>query len=133
MVRAATGSRAANPSPPAGDTGATSPGWTIDWLSVTVWGVDLDRVARLVSEAFHFGRQVGIEGWDAAAGGARFYGQRHEYLAATVLSEYLTRAAEDNVHVVMSGRACAVGVDALLQLLTRLRMWSVRCAVSRLD
>jgi len=96
---------------------------------MTVWGVEADRVARLVSEAFHFGRQVGVEEWQAM-GGAKFYGQRHEYLGATLLSEYLSKGAEDNTHVVMPGAACAVGVDALLQLLTRLRIWSVRCAVA---
>ncbi|MBO0730153.1 MAG: replication initiation factor domain-containing protein [Acidimicrobiaceae bacterium] len=37
------------------------------------------------------------------------------------------------MHVVLSGEACAVGVDVLLQLLTRLRMWSLRCEVVRLD
>jgi hypothetical protein len=99
---------------------------------VTVWGLDVDRVARLVSEAFHFGKHVGVEGWQAL-GGARFYGRRHEYLGATLLSEYLSKGAEDNAHVVMPGEACTVGVDALLQLLTRLRMWSGRCAVARLD
>jgi hypothetical protein len=99
---------------------------------VTVWGVDVDRVARLVSEAFHFGKQVGVEDWQAL-GGARFYGRRHEYLGATLLSEYLARGGEDNAHVVMPGEACSLSVDALLQLLTRLRMWSVRCAVARLD
>lgn len=52
----------ATPLPLGGDTGATSPRWGIDWLAVTVWGVDVDRVARLVSEAFHLGRQVGVEG-----------------------------------------------------------------------
>jgi hypothetical protein len=127
-----TGSRVANPLPLAGDTGATSPGWAIDWLAVTVWGMDVDRVARLVSEAFHFGKQVGVEEWQPL-GGARFYGRRHEYLGATLLSEYLARGAEDNAHVVMPGEVCAVGVDALLQLLTRLRIWSDRCAVARLD
>lgn len=75
-IEVGTGSRVAGTLPPAGDTGATSPGWAIDWLAVTVWGVDVDRVARLVSEAFHFGKQVGIESWQAL-GGARFYGQRH--------------------------------------------------------
>ncbi len=125
-------SRVVNPLPLAGDTGATSPRWGIDWLAVTVWGVDVDQVARLVSDAFHFGKQAGIEEW-RSVGGARFYGQRHEYLGATLLSEYLSRGAEDNAHVVMPGEACAVGVDALLQLLTRLRMWSARCAVARLD
>jgi hypothetical protein len=45
----------------------------------------------------------------------------------------LSRAAEDNAHVVLPGEACAVGVDALLQLLTRLRMWSSRFTVARLD
>lgn len=131
-IGAGTRSRAANPLPLAGDTGATSPRWSIDWLAVTVWGVDVDRVARLVSEAFHFGKQVGVEEWQAL-GGARFYGRRHEYLGATLLSEYLSTGAEDNAHVVMPGEACAVGVDALLQLLTRLRMWSSRSAVARLD
>jgi hypothetical protein len=126
------GSRAASTLPLAGDTGATSPRWSIDWLAVTVWGVDVDRVARLVSEAFHFGKQAGIEEWQSG-GGARFYGQRHEYLGATLLSEYLSRGAEDNAHVVLPGAACAVGVDALLQLLTRLGLWSSRCAVARLD
>jgi hypothetical protein len=92
----------------------------------------VDRVARLVSEAFHFGKQVGIEEWEAV-GGARFYGRRHEYLGATLLSEYLSRAADDNAHVVLPGEVCAVGVDALLQLLTRLRMWSSRFTVARLD
>jgi hypothetical protein len=128
----AAGSRAANPMPLAGDTGATSPGWSIDWLAVTVWGVDADRVARLVSEAFHYGKQVGIEGWEPM-GGARFYGRRHEYLGSTLLSECQSRGAEDNVHAVIPGEACAIGVDPLLQLLTRLRMWSTRCAVARLD
>lgn len=66
-------------------------------------------------------------------GGARFYGRRHEYLGATLLSECQSKGAEDNVHVVLPGEACAVGVDALLQLLTRLHMWSSRCAVVRLD
>ncbi len=131
-IPSGTGARAANALPLAGDTGATSPGWAIDWLAVTVWGVDVDRVARLVSEAFHFGKQVGVDEWQAA-GGARFYGRRHEYLGATLLSEYLSRGAEDNAHVVMPGETCAVGVDALLQLLTRLRMWSSRFAVARLD
>ena len=126
------GSRAANPLPLAGDTGATSPGWSIDWLAVTVWGVDADRVARLVSEAFHFGKQVGVEAWQPM-GGARFYGRRHEYLGATLLSESQSKGAEDNVHAVLPGEVCGVGVDPLLQLLTRLRMWSSRCAVARLD
>src|SRR6266536_5493986 len=76
--------------------------------------------------------QAGIEQWQVL-GGARFYGQRHEYLGATLLSEYLSRGAEDNAHVVLPGETCAVGVDALLQLLTRLRMWSSRSAVARLD
>ena len=125
------GSRA-TPLPLGGDTGATSPGWSIDWLAVTVWGVDVDRVARLVSEAFHLGKQVGVSGW-TAMGGARFYGRRHEYLGATLLSECQSKGAEDNVHVVLPGEACAVGVDALLQLLTRLNAWSSRCAVVRLD
>lgn len=102
------GSRVANPLPLAGDTGATSPRWGIDWLAVTVWGVDVGQVARLVSEAFHFGKQAGVEEWQAL-GGARFYGQRHEYLGATLLSEYLSRDAEDNAHVVMPGDTCAVG------------------------
>lgn len=35
--------------------------------------------------------------------------------------------------MVLPGETCAVGVDALLQLLTRLRMWAVRTAVARLD
>ncbi len=131
-IAGGTGSPVANPLPLAGDTGATSPRWAIDWLAVTVWCVDVDRVARLVSEAFHFGKQVGVEEWQAL-GGARFYGRRHEYLGTTLLSEYLSRGAEDNAHVVMPGETCAVGVDALLQLLTRLRMWSARCAVARLD
>lgn len=69
-----------------GDTGATSPVWGIDWLAVTTWGADLDTVAKLVSEAFHLGKAVGIEGW-LAQGGAKWYGRRHEYLGATVLSE----------------------------------------------
>ena len=99
---------------------------------MTIWGVDADRVARLVSEAFHLGREVGVEGW-TLLGGARFYGRRHEYLGATLLSECQSKGAEDNVHVVLPGDACAVGVDALLQLLTRLKMWSSRCAVVRLD
>ena len=64
-VEANDGSRAANSSPPNGDTGATSPSWAIDWLAVTVWGVDVDRVARLVSEAFHLGKQAGIGEWQA--------------------------------------------------------------------
>ena len=129
------GAWAGAPAPPlplTGDTGATSPGWSIDWLAVTIWGVDADRVARLVSEAFHLGREVGVEGW-TLLGGARFYGRRHEYLGATLLSECQSKGAEDNVHVVLPGDACAVGVDALLQLLTRLKMWSSRCAVVRLD
>ncbi len=33
----------------------------------------------------------------------------------------------------MPGAACAIGVDALLRLLTRLRMWSDRSAVARRD
>ena len=66
-------------------------------------------------------------------GGARFYGRRHEYLGATLLSESQSKGAEDNVHLVLPGEACALGVDALLQLLTRLNMWSSRCAVVRLD
>lgn len=131
-IEGRTGSRVAGPLPPIGDTGATSPGWSIDWLAVTVWGLDVDRVARLVSEAFHFGKQVGIEGWQAL-GGVRFYGQRHEYLGATLLSEYLSKGAEDNAHLVIPGETCAVGVDALLQLVTRLRMWSSRSKVVRLD
>jgi hypothetical protein len=52
-VAAGARSRAANTLPLAGDTGATSPSWSIDWLAVTVWGIEVDRVARLVSEAFH--------------------------------------------------------------------------------
>jgi hypothetical protein len=76
-IASGAGARGANLLPLAGDTGATSPGWAIDWLAVTVWGVDVDRVARLVSEAFHFGKQVGVEEWQAL-GGARFYGRRHE-------------------------------------------------------
>jgi Replication initiation factor len=66
-------------------------------------------------------------------GGARFYGRRHEYLGTTLLSDCQSRGAEDNVHVVLPGQACGVGVDALLQLLMRLRMWSSRCKVVRLD
>lgn len=129
---AVPGSRAENALPLAGDTGAITPVWGIDWLAVTTWGAELDTVARLVSEAFHLGRPVGIEGW-LAQGGAKWYGHRHEYLSATVLSEPQAPGVEDNVHVVMPGEACAVGVDALVQLVTRLGMWATRCAVVRLD
>jgi hypothetical protein len=101
-------------------------------LAVTVYGCELDRTARLVSEAFHFGRSVGISGW-TAMGGARFYGRRYEYLGATILADPQAPGTEDHVHVVLPGEACAVGVGALLQLLTRLRMWSIRCEVGRLD
>ena len=125
-------SRGAAALPLAGDTGATSPAWGIDWLAVTTWDVSADRVARLASEAFHFGKEVGVDGW-TAVGGARFYGRRHEYLGATLLSESHARGADENMHLVMPSEACAVGVDALLQLLTRLRMWSGRCSVARLD
>ena len=125
-------SRGAAALPLAGDTGATSPSWSIDWLAVTAWDVEVDRVAQLTSEAFHFGKQVGVEGW-TALGGARFYGRRHEYLGATLLSESHARGADENTHLVMTSEACAVGVDALLQLLTRLRMWAGRCSVARLD
>ncbi len=126
------GARASDELPLAGDTGATSPSWAIDWLAVTVWGVDLDRVCRLVSEAFHLGRPIGSSGW-TAMGGARFYACRHEYLGATVLSGCQAKGVEENVHVVLPGEACGVGVDALLQLIGRLRMWSTRCEVGRLD
>jgi DNA relaxase NicK len=85
-----------------------------------------------VSEAFHFGKSVGLSGW-TPMGGAKFYGRRHEYLGATVLSDCQSKGAEDNVHVVLPGGACSVGVDALLQLVERLRMWSTRCEVVRLD
>ena len=58
-----TGAGADDALPLPGDTGATSHSWTIDWLAVTVWGVEADAVARLVSEAFHFGKSIGLSGW----------------------------------------------------------------------
>jgi hypothetical protein len=125
-------SRDGNGLPLPGDTGATSPAWAIDWLALSIYGIEADRVAELVSEAFHFGRSVGLSGW-AALGGARFYGRRYEYLGATLLADPQAPGARDHVHVVLSGEGCAIGVDALLQLLVRLRMWSLRCEVARLD
>jgi Replication initiation factor len=125
-------SRDGNGLPLPGDTGATSPAWAIDWLAVSLYGVEAERVASLVSEAFHFGRPVGLEGWQAM-GGARFYGRRYEYLGATLLADPQAPGARDHVHVVLSGEGCAIGVDAVLQLLVRLRMWSMRCEVARLD
>jgi hypothetical protein len=116
-----------------GDTGATSHSWAIDWLAVTVWGVEADAVARLVSEAFHFGKSIGLSGW-TSSGGAKFYGRRHEYLGTTVLSDCQSKGAEDNVHVELPGAACSVvGADPLLQLVERLHMWSSRHQVTRID
>ena len=70
---------------------------------MTVWGVEADVVARLVSEVFHFGKSIGLSGW-TSSGGAKFYGRRHEYLGTTVLSDCQSKAAEDNVHVPGTGR-----------------------------
>jgi len=72
-IPSGTGARAANALPLAGDTGATSPGWAIDWLSVTVWGVDVDRVARLApAGAGRRPRKQGIAGNVSLAAGRRW-------------------------------------------------------------
>jgi Replication initiation factor len=121
-----------NSLPLTSDTGATSPTWGIDWLAMTIWGMEADSVARMVSEVFHFGHEVPLSGWQEM-GGARFYRHRHEYLGATLLTECYSKGAADNVHVVFPGEACHVGAHELLRLSYRLSCRATRFEVTRLD
>ncbi|MGH7883515.1 MAG: replication initiation factor domain-containing protein [Candidatus Dormibacteraceae bacterium] len=119
--------------PLASDTAAIYPKWSIDWLSVTVFGIEPNEVAAIASEAFHGGVQVRLDGW-SEQGGASFYRNRYEYLGASLLYGCFSEGAEENVHIKLPGKACQrIGVDGLLTLIDRLQRRAARYQVVRLD
>ncbi|MGH7883811.1 MAG: hypothetical protein ACREN8_13085 [Candidatus Dormibacteraceae bacterium] len=78
------------------DTAAIYPKWSIDWLSVTVFGMEPNEVAAIVSDAFHEGSQVRLNGW-SEQGGPSFYRNRYEYLGASLLYGCFSEGAEEAV------------------------------------